>query len=789
MRSDVRIVLLSLQLLVQGGFLVEIVNENQKQNENQVVNTDARLPVSCHDRLKAPRQMLGSKTGDKITKILNERKEIKLPTYNIPVDEISRNEKVWSYVDSPQNLIPIPRAPSPTFGQVVPKPQVWYKDEFFFKVSPTFNISTIGPSNYILSKAVSRYNRLTNSCSRLSSFSRFSLPRSISDEEVDENLHAASQVDIKFVPRKLDTHLYGPDASEFTLFPPCPNHKPHSLAIECLQIAVESLGDFWPSAEMNESYSLMVDSDGVKIIAKEVWGAIRALETFSQLLWCSPSGSSIFINRTFINDFPTFSHRGLHLDTARHFISKRNILVNLEAMAFSKFNVFHWHIVDDQSFPFASKTFPELHKKAAFHPKMIYTHADIKEIIEFARVRGIRVIPEFDIPGHTRSWAYSHPELFAKCYDSDSDSPYYGGLDPTKDETLDLLVKFFKEIIELFPETYLHMGFDEVEFSCLETNPHIQDYLSKHQLQTSIDAIKLFTVRLLNSIQALAKNSSMTGGKKFIFWQEAFESGLKLPSNSVIHQWKDLFSIPGYFGFPSIISKGWYLDSYFWPSEWITYYENNLFPTQDLEDVFNKNRSNSVLGGEACMWNEWQSDETVIQRIWPVVCAIAERLWNYKSPDTDEFAPRLEEMRCRLLRRGVQVGVTGGPGMCPLPPNADINTPRVFLDENVDYLSPVIDRKTDLLDFGSTNLFIFFGIVFFTFGYITSKLDLCSRFQRALKRSFRGIVQFKARKARSFQFQNAICLVLPVCFFIFMGLLLLFSANVSRTGSNSKPVD
>lgn len=153
--------------------------------------------------------------------------------------------------------------------------------------------------------------------------------------------------------------------------------------------------------------------------------------------------------------------------------------------------------------------------------------------------------------GHTRSWAYSHPELFAKCYETDYDSPYYGGLDPTKEETLDLLVKFFKEIIELFPESYLHMGFDEVEFSCLwvflwinsllptfngwivllcfrETNPHIQNYLSDHQLQTSIDAIKLFTVKLLNSIQAFAKKSSMTGGRKFIFWQEAFESGLKV---------------------------------------------------------------------------------------------------------------------------------------------------------------------------------------------------------------------------------------------------------------------
>ncbi|VDL59172.1 unnamed protein product [Hymenolepis diminuta] len=596
MRSDVRIVLLSLLLLIQRELLAEIANEKQKQNENQVDGVDAKLPPAKQDNVEAPKNKVGEKSGNRIIKPLNERK----------INEVYRNEKIWSYVDSPQNLIPIPRAPTPTFGQVVPKPQVWYKDDTFYEVLPTFSISVSGPSNYILKKAISRYQRLTNNCSRLSTYSRFFAPRSTSNT-IDEDLRTASKANIKFVPKTKITHLYGPAASEFALFPPCPNQKLHSFAIECLQIAVKSLGNFWPSAEMNESYSLLVNPEGVKIIAKEVWGAIRALETFSQLLWCSPTGSSIFINQTFISDFPTFSHRGLHLDTARHFISKRNILVNLEAMAFSKFNVFHWHLVDDQSFPFASKTFPELYKEAAYHPKMIYTHEDIKEIIEFARVRG-----------HTRSWAYSHPELFAKCYETDYDSPYYGGLDPTKEETLDLLVKFFKEIIELFPESYLHMGFDEVEFSCLETNPHIQNYLSDHQLQTSIDAIKLFTVKLLNSIQAFAKKSSMTGGRKFIFWQEAFESGLKLPNNSVIHLWKDLSWTPGYFGFPSIISKGWYLDSYFWPSEWITYYENNLFPKQDLDDIFDTNKSNSVIGGEACMWNEWQSDETVIQRIWCV---------------------------------------------------------------------------------------------------------------------------------------------------------------------------
>uniref|UniRef100_A0A5K3FY14 beta-N-acetylhexosaminidase n=1 Tax=Mesocestoides corti TaxID=53468 RepID=A0A5K3FY14_MESCO len=142
----------------------------------------------------------------------------------------------------------------------------------------------------------------------------------------------------------------------------CPRAQ-SSKSIDCVQVAIRSLGDDWPSAEMDESYSILVTPSNVKITSNEVWGVLRAFETLSQLIWCSPSGNLAFINQTFIEDFPSFPHRGLHLDTARHYMSKRIILLNLEAMAFNKLNVFHWHLSDDQSFPFESRTFPELSQK------------------------------------------------------------------------------------------------------------------------------------------------------------------------------------------------------------------------------------------------------------------------------------------------------------------------------------------------------------------------------------------------------------------------------------------
>ena len=117
-----------------------------------------------------------------------------------------------------------------------------------------------------------------------------------------------------------------------------------------------------------------------------------------------------------IHDKPRLRHRGLLLDTSRHFIPVDDIYLTLDAMSYNKLNVFHWHIVDDTSFPYESSVFPELSSKGAFHPSMTYSPRSIQKIIDYARLRGIRVIPEFDSPAHTKSWGQGHPYLLSKCY-------------------------------------------------------------------------------------------------------------------------------------------------------------------------------------------------------------------------------------------------------------------------------------------------------------------------------------------------------------------------------------
>ncbi|XP_016358290.1 beta-hexosaminidase subunit beta-like isoform X5 [Sinocyclocheilus anshuiensis] len=331
--------------------------------------------------------------------------------------------------------------------------------------------------------------------------------------------------------------------------------------------------DGYPSLQTDESYELSVDEPSAVLKAANAWGALRGLETFSQLVYEDDYGANN-INKTEISDFPRFAHRGILLDSSRHFLPLKVILANLEAMAMNKFNVFHWHIVDDQSFPYMSRTFPDLSqkRKGAYHPfTHVYTPSDVKMVIEFARMRGIRVIPEFDTPGHTRSWGNGIKDLLTPCYSGSSPSGTFGPVNPILNSSYDFMTEFFKEISTVFPDAYIHLGGDEVDFSCWKSNPDIQKFMVQQGFGTDYSKLESFYVQRLLDIVAATK-------KGYMVWQEVFDNGVKLKDDTVVEVWmgnkmeEELQNVTGA-GFTTILSAPWYLDYISYGQDWQRYYK------------------------------------------------------------------------------------------------------------------------------------------------------------------------------------------------------------------------
>ncbi|XP_036619486.1 beta-hexosaminidase subunit beta [Trichosurus vulpecula] len=411
-------------------------------------------------------------------------------------------------------------------------------------------------------------------------------------------------------------------------------------------ITSDSECDAYPNSSSDESYKLVVQEPVATLEAKKVWGALRGLETFSQLVYKDFYGAYV-VNQSEVTDSPRFRYRGVLIDTSRHFLPLKTILKTLDAMAFNKLNVLHWHIVDDHSFPYQSVTFPDLSSKGAYSPNHIYTHTDIKAVIEYARLRGIRVIPEFDTPGHTESWGKGQKDLLTPCYKGSEKTDSFGPVNPTLNTTYVFMSDFFKEISRVFPEDYIHLGGDEVDFHCWETNPDVTKFMQQKGFGKDYSKLESYYIQRLIDIVS-------STNKGYMVWQEVFDNGVTLKKDTIIEVWiqstyrEELRRVTAA-GYAAVLAAPWYLDYISYGQDWKKYYS-----VEPLNFVGTTKQKDLVIGGTAALWGEYVDATNLSPRLWPRASAVAERLWSpQKVRNLDDAYDRLTEHRCRMLRRGI----------------------------------------------------------------------------------------------------------------------------------------
>jgi hexosaminidase len=392
----------------------------------------------------------------------------------------------------------------------------------------------------------------------------------------------------------------------------------------------------------DESYQLAVTGRGIRITAETDLGAMHALQTILQLI--QPQNSGYALPQIEISDQPRFPWRGLMLDVARHFQPIGVIKRNLDGMAAVKMNVLHLHLTDDQGFRVESKTYPVLHQKGS--DGQYFTQVQLQEIVNYAADRGIRVVPEFDVPGHASSWLTAMPELGSvegkATYDIERNAGIFDPtLDPTNENTYEVLAAVFKEMAEIFPDEYFHIGGDENEGRHWDANKRIQAFKKKHGFKNNHELQNYFNTRLLGFLKDY--------GKRMVGWDEIRQPGL--PKSAVIQSWRGIDALvnSARSGYQTFLSNGYYID--------LMHTARHHYKTDPLPDSINltDEQRKLILGGEATMWGELVIPYTIDSRIWPRTAVIAERLWSPQHvSDMEDMYRRMEIVSLQLEELGLQ---------------------------------------------------------------------------------------------------------------------------------------
>ena len=434
-----------------------------------------------------------------------------------------------------------------------------------------------------------------------------------------------------------------------------------------------------PETFDEERYSLRVTPAGILIDAPTSLGVLRALATLEQLPITEKNRR--YLPEVDVADAPRFAWRGLLIDAVRHFMPVSVIKRNLDGMAAVKLNVLHWHLTDDQGFRIESKVFPLLNTSS---PGGFYTQAEVREVLAYAAARGIRVVPEFDVPSHTTSWMVAYPRLASldTVY-----RPYLGwrttnvAIDPTRETTFTFLDSLLTEMTGLFPDPYFHAGGDEYNGKQWRRSPRIAAFMRERGMVKpdgqALDSHQLHAY-FSQRVQAILQRR----GKTMVGWDEILGPGL--PAPVVIQSWRGVKSLAetARQGHPALLSSGYYLDLNFTAA---AAYATDPLPPGSALDAAQRAR---ILGGEAAMWAEFADSVILDSRIWPRAGAVAERLWSAPAAtqDVPDMHRRLNALADQLDGLGLQHRRAPAALLARLATPPPTNAPG--------YEPPALPRKT-----------------------------------------------------------------------------------------------
>jgi hexosaminidase len=501
-----------------------------------------------------------------------------------------------------------------------------------------------------------------------------------------------SIIDLEWVPAAIEAPI-----SSYPAFPtPTPHAKRATASVHSVQVHVtDTKADLQHGVD--ESYTLEVSANApsIRITSKTVWGALHAFTTLQQIIISDNNGGLIIEQPVKIQDAPLYPHRGIMIDTGRNFISVRKILEQIDGLALSKLNVLHWHLDDSQSWPMQMRSYPEM-TKDAYSPREIYTENDMRRVISYARARGVRVIPEVDMPGHSASgWQQVDPEIVT-CTNSwwsndvwqyhTAVEPNPGQLDIIYNKTYEVVENVYRDLSRIFSDNVFHVGADELQAGCYNFSSHVMDWFAEDSSRTFNDLAQYWVDHAVPIFKSV-KN------RRLMMWEDIFlsaENAHNVPKDIIMQSWnnglaniKKLTSA----GYDVVVSSSdfLYLDCghggfvtndprYNEQSNpdgsvnfnyggsggsWCAPYKTwQRIYDYDFTTNLTASEAKHVIGAEAPLWSEQVDDINISNELWPRAAALGELVWSGNRDKnghkrTNELTQRLLNFREYLVANGI----------------------------------------------------------------------------------------------------------------------------------------